>query len=162
MFESQLEIRDMRIGEEEVLWRLFHETIHRVNAADYTAAQRAAWSPADRDMDSWRARLQAVAPFVAVLDGQVVGFSDVQADGLIDFMFVHADYQRRGIAAELMAEIERRARERGLARLYAHVSLTAEPFFSRHGFQVLARKSVEVDGTAMDNFLMERKLKLQE
>ena len=161
MFDSQLEIRDMRAGEEEVLWHLFHNTIHRVNAADYDAAQRAAWSPADRDMDSWRARLQAVAPFVAVLDGQLVGFSDLQPDGLIDFMFVHVDYQRRGVASRLMAEVERRAQARGLERLYAHVSLTAQPLFSRHGFEVVARKTVEVSGTAMDNYLMERKLRLQ-
>ena len=75
MSDLKIAIRDMRDGEEPLLWQLFHTTIHTVNAADYSPAQIQAWSPADRDPIAWRARMQSVKPFVAVIDDEIVGFS---------------------------------------------------------------------------------------
>ena len=156
MSDLKIAIRDMRDGEEPLLWQLFHTTIHTVNAADYSPAQIQAWSPADRDPIAWRARMQSVKPFVAVIDDEIVGFSDVQDDGLVDFMFVAHDRQGRGIAAALMQEVERRARLLGLESLYAHVSATAKPFFSRRGFAVENEQRVVINDVELTNYLMRR------
>ena len=154
----EIVIRDMRAGEEHKLWQLFHDTIHRVNTSDYGPEQIEAWSPADRDPTQWAERMQKVAPFCAVMADEIVGFSDLQADGLVDFMFVHHAYQGQGVANALMAEIKRRAAKRGIAELYAHVSITAKPFFARHGFRVVAEQTVRMgegeDEVVLQNYLM--------
>ncbi len=158
MSEAKRILRPMQSGEEDALWRLFHATIDQVNARDYDQAQLAAWSPEGRDMEAWRQRMQAVAPFVVVVDEQIVGFSDLQEDGLVDFLFVHHAWQGKGVAGQLMDEVERRAAERQLDRLYAHVSLTAQPFFARRGFRLVERKQVQVNEVTLENALMERLL----
>ena len=151
-------LRDMRSDEVPELWRLFHDTIHSVNARDYDAEQRAAWSPAEPDMKSWQARMADVAPFVAVADGQIVGFSDLQADGLVDFMFVHHQWQGKGVAGFLMDEVDRRAAAMGLTRMYSHVSHTAKGFFERRGWRAVRENHFEMNGVAMSNWDMEKAL----
>ena len=57
--------------------------------------------------------------------------ADLQASGYIDQFFVAGAYARRGAARALMAHLHQAAGSRGITRLFADVSLTAEPFFSR-------------------------------
>lgn len=45
-----------------------------------------------------------------------------------------------------------------MARLWADVSLCAEPFFSRNGFVVEARQQVEVRGVVLANARMAKRL----
>ncbi|NKC01458.1 MAG: GNAT family N-acetyltransferase [Pseudomonadales bacterium] len=149
----------MRVGEELTLWRLFHDTIHTVNLGDYSASQVDAWSPSERDQQQWTERMQMISPFVVELDGEIIGYSDVQADGLVDHMFVHKDWQRRGVATCLMGEIVKRAAALNLKILSAHVSITARPFFEAHGFLVEQKQTVtQGDGVTLTNFLMRRAL----
>ena len=149
-------IRDMAAGEERLLWRLFHETIHTVNGRDYTPEQLQAWSPEDRDMEAWTAHMQRTRPFVAVADETIVGFSDVQPDGLVDFLFVHHAYQGRGVGTQLLNEVLRRAREDRLPALHSHVSITARGLFERFGFVVDEPQTVVSRGVEMTNFLMRK------
>ncbi|MFT7652650.1 MAG: putative acetyltransferase [Limisphaerales bacterium] len=159
MSEPSLRLRDMFTGEEAALWALFHATIHSVNAKHYSPQQLAAWSPKDRDMAQWAKRMQSVAPFVVVAADEIVGFSDLQADGLVDFMFVHTAWQGRGVATLLMSEIEKRAADLELSNLYAHVSVTARPFFESQGFEVEHEQSVRANGVSLSNFYMIRNLR---
>ncbi|MEM8855326.1 MAG: GNAT family N-acetyltransferase, partial [Pseudomonadota bacterium] len=54
--------------------QLFHETVQRATAGDYTTAQRNAWSLAPLDRDVWRARLNGQLGFVAQDGDAIVGF----------------------------------------------------------------------------------------
>lgn len=155
---SDYVIRNMQPGEERQLWQLFHETIRSVNLGDYTQAQVEAWSPEDRDMQVWSQRMQEIRPFVATHEDEILGYSDVQEDGLIDHLFVHHAWQGRGVATALMDEVERRADLMGLKHLHAHVSITARPLFTKRGFDVVRENRVEANGVTMTNFLMQRSL----
>ena len=160
--DNQYWIRDMRAGEEEQLWRLFHGTVRSVNLAHYTEQQVAAWSPDNRDMRQWRLRMAEIAPFVALprdrARDQIVGYSDLQSDGLIDHLFVHKDWQGRGVARALMDEVIRRAKILGLEQLHAFVSITARPLFERYGFVVERKNHVDMNGTVLTNLVMQRSL----
>lgn len=68
----------------------------------------------------------------------------LQPSGYIDPIFVAGAYAGRGVVNALMAHIHQRADNRGITQLFADVSLTAEPFFSKNGFVVEAREQVEV------------------
>ena len=156
--QEQYAIRDMYDAEADQLWRLFHATVRSVNLADYSPQQVAAWSPENRDMDQWRVRMAEIAPFVALSGDQIVGYSDLQSDGLIDHLFVHKDWQGQGVARALMNEVFRRAKARGIRELHAFVSITARPVFEGYGFFVERENSVDMDGTVLTNYVMRRSL----
>ncbi len=152
----QIIIRELVPGEEPVLWALFRSTIRNVSIRDYSPAQVNAWAPADLDEAVWRAKIQTIKPFVAMLGEQIAGYSDLQSDGLIDHLFVHYQYQRRGVATALMREIESRAERNALKVLKAHVSITARPFFEASGFSVAREQGIDIRGERLTNYLMHK------
>ncbi|MDX1561623.1 MAG: GNAT family N-acetyltransferase [Gammaproteobacteria bacterium] len=155
---SALRVRDLEAGEEPILWDLFYTTIRTINTRDYTEAQVRAWAPDGFDPALWAKKMDSIAPFVAEAGSEIVGYSDLQPDGLIDHFFVHHRWQRRGVGRALMTEIERRAAERGIGRLYTHASITARPFFEAFGFVVVDEDPLELDGERLTNFLLQREL----
>ena len=50
------------------------------------------------------------------------------------------------------------ARSRGVACLSTQASLLAEPFFARHGWEVVRRQEVEMGGVVLENAWMEKRL----
>ncbi|MBA4191138.1 MAG: GNAT family N-acetyltransferase, partial [Planctomycetaceae bacterium] len=91
-------------------------------------------------------------------DGQAIGFADLEPDGHIDRFFVHADHQGCGVGSTMMKSLVAEAMRTNCQRLFAEVSITARPFFERHGFTVLAEQEVVVRGVALTNYRMERHL----
>ena len=86
---------------------------------------------------------------VAERDGEIVGLLDLEvtpapgvlADrpgrgGMIWHLAVHPDHQRQGVAAALLDEAERQAREQGLERIEAWTRDDAhvQRWYERHGF----------------------------
>lgn len=61
---------------------------------------------------------------------QIVGFSSITPQGYLHNMFVHKDFQDKGVATVLLNEIERYAAVMGIKRITSEVSLTARPFYN--------------------------------
>jgi nucleoside 2-deoxyribosyltransferase/GNAT superfamily N-acetyltransferase len=154
--QPPLQIRPFVPEDVDALIGVFQSAVHETAARDYDAAQRAAWAPATPDRAAWQQRLQRNQPFVALWRGEIAGFADLQADGLIDQFFVAAAQGGRGIGQALMDHLLGQARARGLAALHAEVSLSAEGFFARNGFVVLARHTPVRGGVALRNASMRR------
>ncbi|MDY5015530.1 MAG: GNAT family N-acetyltransferase [Eubacteriales bacterium] len=135
---------------------MFYDTVHTVNAADYTPAQLDAWAPRRIDADAWARSLSAHFTVVAETDGVISGFGDIDAGGYLDRLYVHRNYQRRGIASGIAERLERYAVRCGAARISTHASFTARPFFEKRGYRVLRENTVIRHGTALTNFIMEK------
>ena len=71
---------------------------------------------------------------------------------------MHPDHTRRGLGAALLDEAERAAREAGLVRLHADVSLAAESVFIRAGYTAVRSQTVERRGETLINTVMEKGL----
>ena len=149
-------IRGYRLGDLDALIDVFLRAIREVACRDYTSAQIDAWARVDRG--TWSERRLSRPTWVAEWQGNIVGFTDLEADGHLDMMFVHPDYQGLGIATALLCTVEQAARHQGLIRLFTEASLTARPFFERRGFVVLASQQVSHHGQVLTNFQMERLL----
>lgn len=149
-------IRPCKGTESDTILDIYNRSVREIAARDYTPAQIAAWAPEHGDMRAFAARLLAKPTFIAEIDGRAAGFCDLEDDGHIDLFFVHPDFQRCGVGRALLAHIEARAKQIGLARLYAEVSITARPFFERYGFRVLAKQTVEIRGQSLRNYRMEK------
>lgn len=127
--------------------------ITRTAAADYDPEQIAAWAGAEEvDLIQWDIRRAAVHTFVAEVDGRVAGFVDFLDDGLLDMLFVHPDFGRRGLARLLVDMVKREAARAGLCVLRTHASRTARLAFEQFGFWVVAaRPHNTVNGHVVPN-----------
>ena len=74
------------------LARLFYDTVHTVNARDYTPEQLEAWAPAPPDPELWNPSFLKHITFVAEADGKIAGFGDIDSGGYLDRLYVHKDY----------------------------------------------------------------------
>jgi putative acetyltransferase len=154
----RIDLHHFQPGDEAALHAVFHASVHGLTSRHYSRAQCEAWSPLQHDPAQWAERMQANRPFIARGAGSaaVAGFADLQADGYIDQFFVAPAFAGQGVARALMAHLHAQAAQRGLARMWAHVSLTAEAFFAAQGFVVQERREVERAGVVLRNALMQK------
>ena len=142
----------------EEIVNLFYDTVHAVNAKDYTPAQLAAWAPDTIDIDKWNESLSANYTVVVDRGGVITGFGDIDKSGYFDHLFVHKDHQGQGVAKLVAAAIEDYAIQRGMSSITVAASITAKPFFESRGYSVLRQQSVERNGEVLTNFFMEKAL----
>jgi putative acetyltransferase len=136
---------------------IFLRSIREVAAKDYSAAQISAWARVD-DRAGWAIRRGSRPAWIAESEAKPVGFTDLVADGYLDMMFVHPEYQGLGVASLLLAQVEQKARGFGLDCIRTEASITARPFFERRGFRVMKSQNVEKRGEILSNFLMEKSI----
>lgn len=153
-----INIRAYSTSDAARLWALKFNTIRTVNINHYSQTQVEAWAPATMDLRLWQQRIDRLAPFVAEIDNDVVGFADLQHDGYIDHFFCHHDYQGRGVGRCLMTYIIKMAKTQQLDTLYSHVSITARPFFERFGFVVEKEQDVPLGDRSLTNCVMRKYL----
>ncbi|MCP5418917.1 MAG: GNAT family N-acetyltransferase [Gammaproteobacteria bacterium] len=138
--------------------RLFFDTVHTVNGRDYTPRQIQAWAPKVQATSYWARRFRHRHTWVAQDRGVIVGFAQLETTGHIDCFYVHAQWQGRGVGASLLQRIVAESRRRGIARLYAEVSLTARRFFRKQGFLPLRRQTKGHRGRYFTQFPMHKRL----
>lgn len=151
-------IRDYERGDAGPVCRLFYETVRTVNLGDYSPEQVRAWAPDLPEAVAWHGRMSGRHTLVADESGEVVGFAELEEDGHLDMLYCRADAVGRGVGSLIYAAVEERARGLGLGRVSTEASITARPFFERHGFTVLRRNTVWRQGTGLTNFSMEKVL----
>ena len=132
---------------------LFHDTIHTVNAADYTPEQLDAWASGAVDLEAWDRSFQEHDTLVAVEDGEILGFGDLdRKTGYLDRLYVGRNCQGRGVASALCDRLEQAAP----GRVFTHASITARPFFENRGYRTVAPQQVERRGIRLTNYIMEK------
>lgn len=144
----------------ESIAKLFYETVHTVNAKDYTSEQLNAWATGDVDLEAWNNSFIEHNTLVAVVDGEITGFADMDNTGYLDRLYVHKDYQRMGIATALVKELERYARNEGITSFVTYASITARPFFEKHGYTVEAENKVIRNGITLVNYKMVKNINI--
>ncbi|MCM1041562.1 MAG: GNAT family N-acetyltransferase [Bacteroides sp.] len=135
---------------EEIL-QLFYETVHRVNIQDYSEEQVNAWASGRVNREAWDATLRTHISIVAVDNGKIVGFGDMDASGYLDRLYVHYAHQRKGIASAICNRLEALAEADCIT---VHASITARPFFEKRGYKTIAVNAVERAGVPLTNYLM--------
>lgn len=153
-----MNIRRFKIGDEDILWRLYYETTHRINGQEYTKEQVERWAPKDKDMIEWSRRVRVRNPFVAEDDGIIVGFAELEANGHIDFFYCHHLWQRKGVGRMLYEALENEARGLNLRHLRSEVSVPARAFFEAMGFRVTVEQNNVVCGSVAKNYVMEKQI----
>ncbi len=151
-----INIRKYKESDAPALWTIFYHTIRNVNIHDYSKAQVEAWAPDEFVPEIWQQKMNFILPFVAEIESDIVGYADLQENGLIDHFFCHYKYQGKGIGRSLMEHVINIGQLMGISKLYSEVSITARPFYEKFGFKVVKEQIVAVHGQKLCNFVMER------
>ncbi|MDE5973542.1 MAG: GNAT family N-acetyltransferase [Eubacterium sp.] len=143
-------IRGYQSSDCNELTELFYNTVHTINAKDYTKEQLDVWATGQVDLQKWDRLFQEHYSFVAVDADIIVGFGDIDKTGYLDHLFVHFAYQGKGIATAICNQLESAVK----GNIATHASITARPFFEKRGYKVIKEQQVERQGIFLTNFVM--------
>jgi putative acetyltransferase len=155
---EDIEILDYDESMLDEMMQLFYDTVHTINARHYRKEQLNGWAPENSDKRFWEERLKKNVCKVAFINNKMVGFTELVDDGHVDTLYVHKDFQRRKIAANLIEEILQIAEKRNYRVLTTEASITAKPFFEAHGFRVTRIKKKLYNGKDFTNYKMTKEL----
>jgi putative acetyltransferase len=156
-----VKIRGFQANDIQQIISLFFDTVHSVNARDYTPEQLDVWAAKDElddKLKSWKVSMEQNITYIAELNGTIIGFSYMTHDGHLDRLYIHKDFQSQGIATKLVNLLVTEARKLGMDYIDTYASITAKPFFEHHGFNIIQQQKVELRGVSLINYKMVKKL----
>ena len=121
--KTNFTIRTARQSDSVELRDLYKNTVLIINRRDYSQEEVEDWASCGNDLSKIEKMIETHYFIVAVDQQlQIVGFSSITSQGYLHSMFVHKDFQGKGIATILLKEIERYAIEQGMERITSEVS----------------------------------------
>ena len=138
---------------------LFRSTVLNVNIRHYTQEEVEDWASCGDSVEHLK-ELLSHNHFIGAFDeaGRMVGFSSMNKDGYLHSMFVHKDWQGKGVATQLLSEVERIAKQLEVAEITSEVSLTARPFFEKKGYEIVKIQKYRANKLELTNFVMRKLL----
>lgn len=146
--------RHYKKGEESLLFEVFYSSIHMNANNNYTEKQLDSWAPLFFNLDEWRKKIEAINPFVLIVDNIIIGYADLQENGYIDHFFIRGGYNKKGYGSSLLKHIINIAKEKNILTLESNVSLAAQRLFEKFGFKIIKRNKVLIRKEILDNALM--------
>ena len=138
---------------------LFRSTVLNVNIKDYTMEEVEDWASCGDDIEHWK-ELMSSNQYVGAFNeqGYLIGFSSMNKNGYLHSMFVHKDWQGKGIATKLLSEVEKMARQYKVKEIISEVSKTARPFFEHKGYVVECEQKQQANRLKLTNYKMKKVL----
>lgn len=141
------------------LKQVFQNTVLAINRRDYSQAEVEDWASCGDNLANIEDMIKTHYFIVAVnQQSEIVGFSSITPQGYLHSMFVHKDFQGKGIATVLLNEIEQYAITNGIVRITSEVSLTARPFFEKRGYIVEEEQKRKANQLSLTNFWMAKQM----
>ena len=160
-FSGRLKLRYKirRLEENDIpeIQALFRSTILNVNIRDYTRGEVEDWASCGDKPERWK-ELMSYNQYIGAFDEQnsMIGFSSMNKDGYLHSMFVHKDWQGKGVATQLLAEVELVAQQYGVHEITSEVSLTAMSFFVNRGYDIIKEQKCRARTLELTNFVMRK------
>lgn len=138
--------------------QLYVGTIMKVCENDYSFKEREQWSSSVNKTERWIEIAETQYVLLAEIDQQIVAYATLKDGNYIDFFYVHKDFQRRGIAQQLLKQLEGKAIDLGSRAISSDISITAKPFFEKNGFIEIAKQRNIIGNEVLINYKMEKQL----
>ncbi|CEI72552.1 MULTISPECIES: GNAT family N-acetyltransferase [Romboutsia] len=148
-----MKIREYKSSDCDKIADLFYNTVHFINAKDYTQEQLNVWATGNIDIYKWDKSFLNNYTLVAEENNMIIGFGDINNEGYLDRLYVHKDYQNIGIATALCDKLEKRYH---VEYIITHSSITAKPFFEKRRYKVIKKQFVERNGIRLTNYIMKK------
>lgn len=142
-----------------VMWQIFEDTIRNICKKDYSSEQIEAWVSVVKDKARWKEAMEEQYFLIAEEHGKVIGYGSLEDGYYIDFIYVHNDYIGSGVGGAIIQALEQEAIRQGVHQLEADVSITAEPFFKKFGFNNIQKNKITIKNIDIINYSMVKPLK---
>ncbi len=146
-------IREYLPSDCKYLAELFYQTVHSINAKDYTDEQLNVWATGNVDINEWNQSLSGHFSLVAIKGGIIAGFGDIDKSGYLDRLYVHKDYQNQGIATAICDKLEHTFE---VSKITTQASITAKSFFLHRGYHIIKEQQVIRSNIPLTNYIMEK------
>jgi putative acetyltransferase len=158
-----MQLRPYRVEDAADLASIFYRSVREVASRRYDKAQVEAWAPRLGDPVGWNSRATDGRMTIVAVDenDRPIAFGDLETNGHIDHLFASPEAVGTGTASAIYDELERRARQLGITRLYVEASESAVRLFERKGFTRIRRNDFALRGVSMHNYSMEKALRGQ-
>ncbi len=153
----EIKIRRATTGDLSEILDLFSGSVKQIGQQDYEPKQIAAWAASVHNQSRWQRAMSDQYFLVAVSNEIIVGFGSLEQEYL-DFLYVHQNHQRQGIANLLYKVLEQEAARAGHRQITTDASKTAQGFFIRQGFDVIKENRKQIKGVELTNYRMSKKL----
>ncbi|MTD25897.1 GNAT family N-acetyltransferase [Erwinia sorbitola] len=151
-----ISIRAFRASDLDAVIALFEGAVRQIASRDYSAEQIDAWVQIDRE--DWQQKFQQSECWLVIRHGEIAGFGNVESDGHLDMLFIHPEHQRCGVATALLKWLELQLVKMDIPVIFTEASITAKPFFTRQGFQLIEAQQVSVRGQSFINYKLHKVL----
>jgi len=145
-------LRKYKPSDCKILAELFYNTVHIINAKDYSEEQINAWANGNIDLSKWNNSFLEHYTIVVEIDGIIVGFGDIDKTGYLDRLYIHHNFQHKRIATAICNELEKSV---DTSKIITHASITAKGFFEQRGYKVITKQQLERQGIFLTNYVME-------
>lgn len=153
-----IQVREASLDDIPYITSLFRDTVVHINSKDYSDKQITVWSSAANDIEKWEDRINNSYFLVAEIRDEIVGFAYLTKGYYFDGLFVHKDYQHKGIGSHLMRVIESKVISEGFEVIKSDISITALEFFENHYYDVDKKQLKNFKGMNFQNYLVSKKL----
>ena len=155
----QLKVTKFQSDQFSEIILLIEKSILSIPESLYNLNQKNAWiKKIKENEDRLLVRLNNQETIICSVDKQLIGMASLRANGYLDFLYVHPDYQRKNIATILYTRLELEAQELGLNELVTDASKAAVQFFEYVGMQVIGEKSNQINEQVLLNYRMTKSL----
>ncbi len=135
-------LRPIMPADVPVLATIYQESIERLGAEDYDAAQRAAWAAAANNLAGFGGSLVNALTVVATQGGRAVGFISTRRHEDITMLYVYPPAARQGVASMLLESVATLAVNRGATQFVVDAYDPSRAFFEARGFEATHRHAV--------------------
>lgn len=159
MENRNYKFREATLADIPELKEMYKTTLRAINKADYTPEEIEDWASCGDDIQHL-ADLITNLYFIVALneEDQIIGFTSIQQDGYLHSMFVHKDYQRKGVASFLLSMAEEYVIKHQIPIITSEVCITAKPFFESKGYQVMREQKRKANILFLTNYWMKKEL----
>jgi putative acetyltransferase len=158
MNNLKISIRLAEYSDLAEMQKMFVDTITTICTSDYNEQQIKAWVSGVENKERWNKIMTKQVVLIAQDAEKIVGFITLANGSHIDLLYVHKNYQRKGIANRLLDEIINQARRLRQTNLTSDVSKTAKAFFLRNGFKQLQEQTNIRQEIELVNYKMSKRL----
>ncbi|GAA0077648.1 GNAT family N-acetyltransferase [Clostridium sp. CTA-5] len=148
-----MKIREYQSSDCNTIADLFYDTVHCINAKDYTKDQLNVWATGNVDIDEWNKSFLNNYTLVAEENGIIIGFADISNEGYLERLYVHKDHQNMGVVTALCDRLEKTY---SVEYIITHASITAKSFFEKRGYKMIKKQFIERNGVVLINYIMKK------
>lgn len=135
--------------------RLHRATIKHINSKDYPEDVISVWA-GRTNVRRFRNNAAKVKRWVAVENDKIIGFCDHNYQCELDGLYIHKDFQGKGVGKKLLKVAEDSMKKLGCKKIKIISTITAKTFYQKNSYKVIKRKLHQIEDKKAKVFIMSK------